>query len=126
MKDEFKHRVERADAQTKVNPLDLSSDQDLTIALINLVAIEQIAPSQPIGQMVREVRENLMSPMIRRCARSGCDTDAAYDLLVTFINMVKAAENAQESGDFHMAYDMYNRAYESYVLFLAIIYGISA
>ena len=33
--------VERIDATKKVNPKDLSSDQDLTIAIMNLISIEE-------------------------------------------------------------------------------------
>ncbi len=35
-----KEFVERIDASKKVNPKDLSSDQDLTIAIMNLISIE--------------------------------------------------------------------------------------
>ncbi len=33
--------VEQADAAKKVNPLDLSSDQDLSVALMNLISLEE-------------------------------------------------------------------------------------
>ena len=33
--------VARVDASKKVNPLDLSSDQDLSIALMNLISLEE-------------------------------------------------------------------------------------
>ena len=36
-----KEFVERIDATKKVNPKDLSSDQDLTIAIMNLISIEE-------------------------------------------------------------------------------------
>ena len=33
--------IEKVDASKKVNPLDLSSDQDLSIALMNLISLEE-------------------------------------------------------------------------------------
>ena len=36
-----KEFVERIDASKKLNPKDLSSDQDLTIAIMNLISIEE-------------------------------------------------------------------------------------
>ena len=36
-----KEFVERIDSTKKVNPKDLSSDQDLTIAIMNLISIEE-------------------------------------------------------------------------------------
>ena len=33
--------IQKVDQSKKVNPLDLSSDQDLTIALMNLVSMEE-------------------------------------------------------------------------------------
>lgn len=36
-----KEFVEQYDAMKKVNPKDLSSDQDLTIAIMNLISIEE-------------------------------------------------------------------------------------
>ena len=34
--------IQKIDDAKKVNPLDLSSDQDLTIAIMNLISIEEI------------------------------------------------------------------------------------
>ena len=38
---DVKEFVERGDQAKKVNPKDLSSDQDLTIAIMNLISIEE-------------------------------------------------------------------------------------
>ena len=38
---DVKEFVERVDQAKKVNPKDLSSDQDLTIAIMNLISIEE-------------------------------------------------------------------------------------
>ena len=121
MKKSVKQLVENADKSRKNNPLDLSSDQDLTIALMNLVAIEETVPNEQVGQMVSKIRKNLMKRMIM-------DTNTwkqAYEFLAQAEQYIKSAEKAQENSDNMSAYDMYNSAYESYVLYLATVYGIT-
>ena len=69
-----KEFVERVDAATKKNPKDLSSDQDLTIAIMNLISIEEhlIFSGAKTGknsfydmvQEIRELRKNLMLQVI--------------------------------------------------------------
>ena len=69
-----KEFVERIDATKKKNPKDLSSDQDLTIAIMNLISIEEhlIFSGAKTGktsfydmvQEVRELRKNLMLKII--------------------------------------------------------------
>ena len=65
-----KEFVERIDSSKKVNPKDLSSDQDLTIAIMNLISIEEhlVFSGAKTGknsfydliEEVREKRKNLM------------------------------------------------------------------
>lgn len=122
MKKNLKHMVECTDASKKVNPLDLSSDQDLTIALMNLIAIEEIAPNGQIGQMVGEMREHLMGRMTQ-------DTEImvrGYELLAQAVHAMEDAARAQQDGDNVTAYKLYDASYEAYVLYLACVYGISA
>ena len=114
--------VEKLDAAKKVNPKDLSSDQDLTIALMNLVAIEEIAPNGQIGQMVSEMRERLMARMTQ-------DAEImvrGYELLAQAVRAMDDAARAQQDGDNVTAYKLYDASYEAYVLYLASVYEISA
>ena len=122
MKKNLKHMVEYTDASNKVNSLDLSSDQDLTIALMNLVAIEEIAPNGQIGQMVSEMRERLMARMTQ-------DAEImvrGYELLAQAVRAMDDAARAQQDGDNVTAYKLYDASYEAYVLYLASVYEISA
>lgn len=122
MKKNLKHMVEYTDASKKVNPLDLSSDQDLTIALMNLVAIEEIAPNGQIGQIIGEMREHLMGRMTQ-------DTEITVrgrDLLAQAVRAMEDAARAQQDGNNVTAYKLYDASYEAYVLYLASVYGISA
>ena len=59
-----KEFVERVDALKKKNPKDLSSDQDLTIAIMNLISIEEhlVFSGAKTGKtsfydMVQDIRE---------------------------------------------------------------------
>lgn len=121
MKRNVKNLVEVADAKRKVNPLDLSSDQDLTIALINLVAIEDMAPSGEVAQMVRGIREKLMSRMVSDDDRRSC----AREFLSNAALKMKEGDDAQKSGDDKLAREMYDAAYDAYVMYLATIYGMA-
>lgn len=121
MKRNVKNLVEVADAKRKVNPLDLSSDQDLTIALINLVAIEDMAPSGEVAQMVRGIREKLMSRMVSDDDRRSC----AREFLSNAALKMKEGDDAQKSGDDKLACEMYDAAYDAYVMYLATIYGMT-
>ena len=118
MNKNLKKQVGLADDKRKVNPLDLSSDQDLTIALMNLVAIEDMVPDGKIGEMVRNIRKNLMARMI--ADEKACPQAREY--LSQAINKMNQADKIC-GGD---AYKMYDAAYEAYVLYIATAYGISA
>ncbi len=124
MKKSVKKLVERSDNAKKVNPLDLSSDQDLTIALMNLVAIEDLSPTGQIAHMVRDVREKLMSPMLTQIKSDKNAQESARQLLAQATKNMSDGNRAMESGEKNMAYRMYDAAYEAYVLYLATIYRL--
>lgn len=126
MKQRLRKSVELADTKRKVNPLDLSSDQDLTIALMNLIAIENVAQGSQIAQLVQETRERLMVPMLTRIKSDAYACGQALDLLGQSVQNMQEAEKAQISGDFGRANQLYDMAYEFYVLYLAAVYEISA
>ena len=115
-------KVRVADEQRKVNPLDLSSDQDLTIALMNLVAIEDVVPDSQVGEMVHDIRKKLMARMI-----TDENTQAqAREYLSQAAHKMEKANQTQETGDNKAAYELYEAAYEAYVMYMATAYGISA
>ena len=115
-------KVSVADEQRKANPLDLSADQDLTIALMNLVAIENATPDSQIGEMVCNIRKKLMARMV-----ADENTQAqAHEYLSQAAREMNKAIQLQKTGDKKAAYEKYDAMYEAYVLFLSNIYGISA
>ena len=122
MKRNVRNLVESADKSKKVNPLDLSADQDLTIALINLVAIEDFTTDSQIDGMVCKIREKLMSYMV---PNEGTQAQAR-EYLVQSARKRNEANRFQKAGNKKKAYELYDASYEAYVLYLATVYGISA
>ncbi|MDW2958619.1 MAG: hypothetical protein R8M37_02320 [Alphaproteobacteria bacterium] len=103
--------VKSADDAKKVNPLDLSSDQDLTIALMNLLVIEDAF------EYVRDIRIELMSRIVAP------DTDAwgmSERLLGMAMQLIDDGNKA--AGD--SAYKLYARAYELYSMFWGVNMGL--
>lgn len=74
--DNVKEFVERIDSSKKLNPKDLSSDQDLTIAIMNLISIEEHLVFSgaktnknsfyDLIEEVRELRKTLMQKLFLR------------------------------------------------------------
>ena len=105
--------IEQADAAKKVNPLDLSSDQDLTVALMNLIVLEELSVNYPeLYSMVRELRIELMSRVVR-AAPGGKVWCISKHLLGAAMRLIDARNN-----------DAYNRAYELYSLFWGLNMGL--
>ena len=108
-----KEFVEKIDATKKVNPKDLSSDQDLTIALMNLISIEEhlIFSGAKTGktsfydlvEQVREMRKTLMQKVI--------------PLLASAMRLMEVGTKQQSLGHKEEAYRLFDQAYELYCLF---------
>lgn len=111
--------VERADAAKKVNPLDLSADQDLTVALMNLIAIENKTGTAELADMVRDIRQKLMSRIVKQS-----DWDKQTDLLGATMQYIEDGNRAMDAGKMHDAYLLYNQAYETYAMFWGINMGL--
>ena len=121
----IKSAVECADNAKKVNPLDLSADQDLTIALMNMVAIEKQSSSPQLVQMVQEMRTNLMRPLLNNSVYEGDVWDASENMLNSAVLHMDAGLRALESGEKETAYVAFDSAYEAWVVFMGILYGFN-
>lgn len=120
-----KEFVERIDNMKKKNPKDLSSDQDLTIAIMNLISIEEHlmfsgaktgkdAFYAMIGD-IREMRKNLMQKIIP--AYEGEVWCISKHLLATSMRLMEVGTKQQSMGNTKDAYDLFNQAYDLYCLF---------
>ena len=120
-----KEFVERLDQAKKKNPKDLSSDQDLTIAIMNLISIEEhlIFSGAKTGkssfydmvQDVREMRKNLMLKIIP--SYEGEVWCISKHLLATSMRLMEVGTKQQSMGNTEEAYSLFNQAYDLYCLF---------
>ena len=117
--------VERIDATKKVNPKDLSSDQDLTIAIMNLISIEEhlVFSGAKTGknsfydliEEVRELRKTLMQKVIPQY--EGEVWCISKHLLASAMRLMEVGTKQQSLGHREDAYKLFNNAYELYCLF---------
>lgn len=122
---DVKEFVERIDASKKVNPKDLSSDQDLTIAIMNLISIEEhlVFSGAKTGknsfydliEEVREKRKNLMQKIIP--SYEGEVWCISKHLLASSMRLMEVGTKQQSLGHKEVAYDLFNQAYDLYCLF---------
>ena len=123
--DSVKEFVEKIDSSKKVNPKDLSSDQDLTIAIMNLISIEEhlVFSGAKTGknsfydliEEIRETRKNLMQKIIP--AYEGEVWCISKHLLASSMRLMEVGTKQQSLGNKEQAYDLFNKAYDLYCLF---------
>jgi hypothetical protein len=122
---DVKEFVEKVDQSKKTNPKDLSSDQDLTIAVMNLISIEEhlIFSGAKTGKTsfydliddVREIRKNMMLRLIPSYEGEGwC---ISKHLLASSMRIMEVGTKQQNLGNKQDAYNLYNQAYDLYCLF---------
>ncbi|MBD5389400.1 hypothetical protein HDR63_04060 [bacterium] len=123
--------VNRVDASKKVNPLDLSSDQDLSIALMNLISLEEHfffsgAKTQKTGfydliNTVRDMRKELMERIVQKStAETGEVWCISKHLLAASMRLMEVGTKALGAGKTSEAYNLFNKAYDLYSLFWGI------
>lgn len=123
--------IEQVDAAKKVNPLDLSSDQDLSIALMNLISLEEHfffsgAKTQKTGfydliNTVRDMRKELMERIVKKStAENGEVWCISKHLLAGAMRLMEVGTKAIAAGNREDAYNLFNKAYDLYSLFWGI------
>lgn len=127
-----KEFVERIDASKKVNPKDLSSDQDLSIAIMNLISIEEhlVFSGAKTGKSayydlikdIRETRKNLLQKIIP--SYEGEVWCMSKHLLATSMRLMEVGTKQQTLGHDEEAYKMFNTAYDMYCLFWGLNMGM--
>ena len=127
-----KEFVERIDASKKVNPKDLSSDQDLSIAIMNLISIEEHlvfsgaktskTSYYDLIKDIRETRKNLLQKIIP--SYEGEVWCMSKHLLATSMRLMEVGTKQQTLGHDEEAYKMFNTAYDMYCLFWGLNMGM--
>lgn len=124
--------VEKLDAAKKVNPKDLSSDQDLTIGIMNLISIEEhlMFSGAKTGKHeyydlineVREMRKNAMLKIIP--AYEGEVWCISKHLLAASMRVFEVGTKALAAGDKETAYDLFDQSYSLYCMFWGLNMGM--
>lgn len=119
----LKHMVEYADEKKKVNVLDLSSDQDLTIGLMNLLFIEDYISDKnsELFHLVSDVRANLMNKIVKKSDKNRLLSE---QLLLQSMQLIEDGNSKLKSGDMQNAYRIFDNAYEMYSIFWGINMGL--
>ncbi|MBR5153239.1 MAG: hypothetical protein IKW57_00375 [Alphaproteobacteria bacterium] len=121
IKKSLKNAVEQIDNAKKVNPLDLSADQDLTIALMNMIAIEKNSNYPKLVQMVRDIRTDLMRPMLENVQYDGDIWPMSEKLLGKMAEQMDHGNHALESKKTQEAYAAYDAVFDAWVIFMGIL-----
>ena len=124
--------VEKLDAAKKVNPKDLSSDQDLTIAIMNLISIEEhlMFSGAKTGKhefydMINEVREMRKNAMLKIIpAYEGEVWCISKHLLAASMRVFEVGTKALSAGDKKTAYDLFDQSYGLYCMFWGLNMGM--
>lgn len=120
-----KEFVEKIDSTKKLNPKDLSSDQDLTIAIMNLISIEEhlVFSGAKTGKNsffdlikdIRELRKTLMQKIIP--AYEGEVWCISKHLLASSMRLMEVGTKQQSLKHDSEAYKLFNQAYDLYCMF---------
>lgn len=122
---EMNELIKKFDDLKKDNQLDLSSDQDLTVAIMNLVSIEEHlfftgAKTDKLSYYdllneVRTMRKELLKKIIKDY--EGEVWCISKHLLAASYRLMEVGTKAQGKGDKDGAADMFKKSYELYSLF---------
>ncbi|MDD2840560.1 MAG: hypothetical protein PHY80_05620 [Rickettsiales bacterium] len=120
-----KEFVEKIDSAKKINPKDLSADQDLSIAIMNLISIEehlmfsgaktQDTTFYDLIEEIREIRKTLMQKLIP--AYEGEVWCISKHLLASSMRLMEVGTKQLSLKNTKEAYDLFNKSYELYCLF---------
>ena len=120
-----KEFVEKMDQAKKVNPKDLSSDQDLTIGIMNLISIEEhlMFSGAKTGknsfydliESIRELRKKLMQKVIP--AYEGEVWCISKHLLSSSMRLMEVGTKQLSLGNKKEAYELFDESYNLYCMF---------
>ncbi len=127
-----KEFVEKMDAAKKVNPKDLSSDQDLSIGIMNLISIEEhlMFSGAKTGKHafydqineVRDMRKRMMQKIIP--SYEGEVWCISKHLLASSMRLFEVGTKALAAGDKAQAYALFDDSYGLYCMFWGMNMGM--
>jgi len=120
-----KDEIEKLIKKASENKVDLSSDEDLSIAIMNLVSIEEHfyftgaktnkAEYFDLLQKARQIRGDLMKKIVKE--PEGEVWCLSKHLLAASMRLIEVGTKYDKQGKKKEAYDFYSKAYELYSLF---------
>lgn len=126
---EFMNRVKEIE---KGHKIDLSSDEDLSIAIMNLISIEEhlFFTAEKTGKhsyydllhQVREMRKSLLKRIIKEY--EGEVWCISKHLLASSMRLMEVATKALTKGDKKEAHDLFRKSYDLYNLFWGLNMGL--
>jgi hypothetical protein len=127
--DSFMDKIKKAE---KGHKLDLSSDEDLSIAVMNLISIEEhmFFNGNKTGkthyfdllEQAREMRKSLLKLIIKDYEGEVWCT--SKHLLAASMRLFEVGTKAQTKGDKKQAHDMFKKSFDLYNLFWGINLGL--
>jgi hypothetical protein len=120
--------IEKVDNMKKQEKMDLSSDQDLSIAIMNLVSIEEHllfsgnkTEKTEYFDMINEVRE-MRKELLKKIVKNpeGETWCISKHLLAASMRLFEVGTKQQSMGKKEDAYDLFRKSYNLYSLFWGI------
>lgn len=128
---DLKTLVEKA-AQAKGGKLDLSSDEDLSVALMNLISLEEHffftgaktgkSEYYDLLNTVRSMRKDLLKRIIKDY--EGEVWCICKHLLAASMRLIEVGTKHQSKGEKKEAADLFGKAYDLYSLFWGVALGL--
>ncbi len=125
LEEKYKNLLEKTEKVIKENKLDLSADEDLSIAIMNLVSIEEHlfftgAKTQKekyfdLLQEVREMRKELLKKIIKDY--EGEIWCISKHLLAASMRLIEVGTKELNKGNKKEAKDLFSKSYDLYSLF---------
>ena len=126
--EKYKSLLKKVENLTQEKKLDLSSDEDLSIAIMNLISIEEhlFFTAEKTGKdiyfdllyEVREMRKELLKRIIKDYEGEGyC---ISKHLLASSMRLIEVGTKERCQGNKKAARDLFDKAYKLYSLFWAI------
>lgn len=126
--EKFKELFQKISDIEKVNPFDLSQEEDLSIAIMNLVSLEEhfFFTASKTGKTeyfdlmaeVRSMRKDLLARMI--VEKEGETWCISKHLLAATMRVMEVGTKLQTDGKNDEANDMFKKAYRLYSLFWGV------
>lgn len=128
IEEQFEGLLEKVEKMKASGSVDLSTEEDLSIAVMNLISLEEhffftgVKTKKPeyfdlLGE-VREMRKDLLAMMMDK--NEGETWCISKHLLATTMRLIEVGTKLQGSGKQAEAQAMFDRAYKTYSMFWAL------